>query len=176
MKSILSIRMLQGPSWSWLYGSWIYNYLCNQCLSPLKLWVRIPLMRGVLDATLCYKVCQWIATGRWFSPGTPVPSTNKTDRLDRTEILLKVALSTITPVIMFNFDLLYIKNTYTRSVCVIDRKADPQYGQTKDYEFVLMRVASPLYLWTVVSVSWSYKNPSQHFGVVQKRCHHLIEK
>jgi hypothetical protein len=34
----------------------------------------------------------------------------------------------------------------------------------------------PLYLWTVVSVGWSYKNPSQHFGVVQKRCHHLIEK
>jgi hypothetical protein len=24
-----------GPSWSW-----IYNYLCNQCLSLLKLWVR----------------------------------------------------------------------------------------------------------------------------------------
>jgi hypothetical protein len=23
----------EGPSWS--YGSWIYNYLCNQCLSPL---------------------------------------------------------------------------------------------------------------------------------------------
>ena len=21
----------------WSYGSWIYNYLCNQCLSPLKL-------------------------------------------------------------------------------------------------------------------------------------------
>jgi len=28
----------------WSYGSWIYNYLCNQCLSPLKLWVRIQLM------------------------------------------------------------------------------------------------------------------------------------
>ena len=26
----------QGRSSS--YGSWIYNYLCNQCLSPLKLW------------------------------------------------------------------------------------------------------------------------------------------
>jgi len=25
----------EGPSWSWSYGSWIYNYLCNQCLSPL---------------------------------------------------------------------------------------------------------------------------------------------
>jgi hypothetical protein len=29
----------------WLiYDSWIYNYLCNQCLPPLKLWVRIALM------------------------------------------------------------------------------------------------------------------------------------
>jgi len=24
--------------------SWIYNYQCNTCLSPLKLWVRILLM------------------------------------------------------------------------------------------------------------------------------------
>jgi len=28
----------------WAYGSWIYNYLCNQCISSLKLCVRIPLM------------------------------------------------------------------------------------------------------------------------------------
>jgi hypothetical protein len=28
---------------SWLYGSWIHNYLCNQCTSPLMLWVRIRL-------------------------------------------------------------------------------------------------------------------------------------
>jgi len=27
-------RDIQGLSWSWSYGSWIYNYLCNQCLSP----------------------------------------------------------------------------------------------------------------------------------------------
>ena len=33
-----------GPPWSWSYGSWIYNYLCNQCLSPLTLWVRTPFM------------------------------------------------------------------------------------------------------------------------------------
>jgi len=32
-----------GPSWSWSYGSWIYNYMCNQCLS-LQLWARTPLM------------------------------------------------------------------------------------------------------------------------------------
>jgi hypothetical protein len=35
------------------------------------------------------------ATGRKFSPGHPVSSTNKTDRHDITEILLKVALNTI---------------------------------------------------------------------------------
>ena len=32
--------------------------------------------------TLCDKVCQWLATGRWFFPGPPVSSTNKTDRHD----------------------------------------------------------------------------------------------
>jgi hypothetical protein len=32
---------------------------------------------------------------RWFSPGTPVSATNKTDCHDITEILLKVALNTI---------------------------------------------------------------------------------
>jgi hypothetical protein len=44
--------------------------------------------------TLCDKVCQWLATGRWFSPDSPVSSTNKTDNHDITEILLKVALNT----------------------------------------------------------------------------------
>jgi hypothetical protein len=34
--------------------------------------------------------------GRWFSPGTPVSSTNKTSHHDITEIRLKVALNTIT--------------------------------------------------------------------------------
>ena len=43
----------------------------------------------------CDKFCQWLAEGQWFSPGTPVPSTNKTDLHDMTEILLKVALNTI---------------------------------------------------------------------------------
>ena len=33
-------------------------------------------LRGVLDTTLCDIVCRWLATGRWFSPGTPVSSTN----------------------------------------------------------------------------------------------------
>jgi len=33
--------------------------------------------------------------GQWFSPGTPVSSTNATDSHDIAEILLKVALNTI---------------------------------------------------------------------------------
>ena len=33
--------------------------------------------------------------GLWFSPGTPVSTTNKTHRHDITEILLKVALNII---------------------------------------------------------------------------------
>jgi hypothetical protein len=36
-----------------------------------------------------FKHWQWHVAGRWFSPGTPVSSTNKTDRHNITEILLK---------------------------------------------------------------------------------------
>ena len=50
--------------------SWIYNYLWNQCLWCCEFESR---------------------SGR----GPPVSSTNKTDRHDMTEILLKVALNTI---------------------------------------------------------------------------------
>jgi hypothetical protein len=52
---------------------------------------------GVLDTTLCDKVCHVLAAGRWFYPGTPVSSTNKTDHHYITDILLKVALNTINP-------------------------------------------------------------------------------
>ena len=54
------------------------------------LWVLILLRRGVLDTTLCDKVCQWLAACQWFSLNSPVSSINIT------EILLKVALNTVT--------------------------------------------------------------------------------
>ena len=73
-----------------------YHYLCNQCLSPLNLWVRTTLRRGVLVTILRDKICQWLAAGWWFSTGTRFSSTNKTDRHDIAEILLKVALNIIT--------------------------------------------------------------------------------
>jgi hypothetical protein len=86
--------LTKGLSWPWSYGSWIYNYLCNQCPSPL-MWVQLP--PRARCTTLCDKVCQWLTAGQWFSPGPPLSSTNKTDRHDITEILLKVALNTIKP-------------------------------------------------------------------------------
>jgi hypothetical protein len=55
-------------------------------------------------------ICQWLATGRWFSPGTPVSSTNKTGRHYIAEILLKVVLYTITLTVLdmyLSLDILY---------------------------------------------------------------------
>ena len=40
LKKIQLTLIFWGPSCSWSYCSWIYNYLCNQCRSPQKLWVR----------------------------------------------------------------------------------------------------------------------------------------
>jgi hypothetical protein len=59
----------KGPSSPWSYGSWIYNYLSNQCPSPLMLWVRISIRTRC--TTFCDKVCQWLATVRWFYSGPP---------------------------------------------------------------------------------------------------------
>jgi hypothetical protein len=46
-----------------------------------------------------YNIIKFVSDLRqvWFSPRTPVSSTNKTDRDDITEILLKVALNSIKP-------------------------------------------------------------------------------
>jgi hypothetical protein len=41
------------------------------------------------------KFGQLLVTDQWFSPGTPVSSTNKTDCHDIIETLLKVVLNTI---------------------------------------------------------------------------------
>ena len=76
-------------SWSWSYGSWLYNDLCNQCQSLLYMvkCTRYNIMRLSLSVTWGRSVV--------FS------ATNKTDRYDITEILLKVALNTITLTILF---------------------------------------------------------------------------
>ena len=85
---------MKGPSCLWSYGSWIYNYICNQCLSPLTLWVRI-LIRASVQHYVIKFFSNLQQVGGFFFPGMLVFSTNKTDRHDITEILLKMALNTI---------------------------------------------------------------------------------
>ena len=78
------------------------------------LWAWIQLRQGVFDTTFCDKVCQWFAAGQWFSPGSPVSSTNKTDRHNIVEILLKVAFNfiTITPCRVSIYFNSYIKELF----------------------------------------------------------------
>ena len=71
-----------------------FLHFITSCFPDYMVWISF--RRGVLNTTLCDKVCQWLTIGRWFSPGTLASSTNKTDHHDIAEILLKVALNTIT--------------------------------------------------------------------------------
>jgi len=90
------------------------------------LWVWILLRRGVLDTTLCDKVCQWLTAGKWFSPGTLISSINKTDRHDITEILLKVALNTINQTNHQCMSQLFTINVY-----IVHTKTDKWKGYSK---------------------------------------------
>jgi hypothetical protein len=93
------LPLIKGPSWSWSYGSWIFNYLCNQCLSPLKFKLH---SWRVLDTTLYDSLS---VTWSWFSL---VCSTNKNWLYNITEILLKVALNTIMlPPLINSYDNMY---------------------------------------------------------------------
>ena len=92
-------RMKNESSWPWSYGSLTRNYRCNQCLSPLNIYNVVssnPVQARRTRYNIIYKVCHWLAAGPWFSPGSLVSSTNETVPHDITEILLKVALNTIT--------------------------------------------------------------------------------
>ena len=57
------------------YGSWIYNYLCNQCLSP-----QCCEFESCSDKV--YSIQHYVTCGGsvFFFPGNPVSSSNKTDR------------------------------------------------------------------------------------------------
>ena len=62
--------------------------------------------------------------GRWFSPGTSVTSTKKTNPHDITEILLKVALGTLTLTLTLDFvcfaqSCTSIISTVTKKIIVI---------------------------------------------------------
>jgi len=84
---------------TFLYDSWVL-YSKTKIKSVIYLLFSYQFesdsCRGVLDTTLCDKVCQGLAAGRWFFPGTLVSSTNTTVSHDIFKIMLKVSLNTIT--------------------------------------------------------------------------------
>jgi hypothetical protein len=45
-----------------------------------------------VEVSHALQLSQWLAACRWFSSSTPISSTNKTDRSEKTEILLKMAI------------------------------------------------------------------------------------
>ena len=68
----------------------------------------IPAQARSTRYNICDKVCQWLATGQWFSPGIVVSSTNRTDRHDIAKILLKVVLNAIPPSLKLFKDYLFL--------------------------------------------------------------------
>ena len=149
--------------------------------------VRISLRRGVLDITLCDNVCQKLTTGRCFSPGTPVSSTNKTDSHDITEILLEVALSTkktqinwdfTVDICIFHYALLNETWlwTYTLSILHYQLRFDCghiHYQLRLDWTYTL---STETWLWKYTLSTetwlWTYTLSTMHYQV-RLDCEHI---
>ena len=84
----------------------------------------------MLYTTSCDKVCQCLATGRWFSPGAPVSSNNKTDCHDIADILLKMTLNTITLTSCITVQTISGEMTSVLALSVVNHGFDPQSGKT----------------------------------------------
>jgi len=110
-----------------LSRSWSHSSICNKCPTPLKFWLRIPLMAAWVYSIQDYviKVCKWLVAGQWFSLGTPVFPTNKTDRHYITEILLTVALNTITLILTPIRRLYLIKNVLFNLLSICFKMLQP---------------------------------------------------
>ena len=83
-------------------GSWIYNYLCNQCISP---HASSNPAHGEVYSILHYVIKLSVTCGRsvvFSGYSGPVSSINKTDCHDITEILLKVALIWFKHIVLSN--------------------------------------------------------------------------
>ena len=87
--------------------SFYFQVLISICskdhLSLLMLWGWIPLRWDVLNITLlslCDKVCQWLAAGRWFSPVLRFPPPIKlTPRYNWNIVESGIDTITLTPLV-----------------------------------------------------------------------------
>jgi hypothetical protein len=83
-------RLLGASGYQFYHNKYQYSSSIYRRQSSATVYCRTPMMNTA-------SLIVFIATCRWFSPGTPVSSTNKTDSHDIAEILLKVTLTTINP-------------------------------------------------------------------------------
>jgi hypothetical protein len=60
------------PSWIH-FSDWIICGVWGKQDVLKNIQLKIPWLIVIKCTTLWDKVCQWLMTGRWFSPGTPVP-------------------------------------------------------------------------------------------------------
>ena len=87
------MTIVDGPSWSW--SVYITTTVVSTNTAHSEVYsIENYVIKFVRDA---------------FSPVTPISSTNKTDRHDIAEILLEVALSTITSNVILKSSLRYDK-------------------------------------------------------------------
>jgi len=70
----------------------VVGFTTTYAISAYHHWCCVRISIRGRCTTLCDKVCQWLAAVWWYSP---VSSTNKTDRHDINDILLKVGLNII---------------------------------------------------------------------------------
>jgi hypothetical protein len=118
---------------SWSYISWIYNYLCNQWLSPLKLQFRIPLMTRCTRCNIMWSIFQRLTAGRWFSPYTTISSTSKPDRHYIAGILLKMLKSSLFKTLKYEKDWWQIQHYLTEFVDIdfIQGRNPPIYRRSR---------------------------------------------
>ena len=105
--SMKVIIWTQSSLYKHTYGSYITIWLSWAVVIVIawQLDLQLPMLSvpittaGVSSNLVRGKVhsIQHYVTGRWFSPGTTDSSTNKTDRHDVTDLLLKVGFNTINP-------------------------------------------------------------------------------
>ena len=147
--------------------AWIYNYLCNRCLSSLMLWVRLTLR--VRRTTFCDKVCQWLAAVRWLSQGTPV-SSNKTDRHDMYMLsgseLIDTENISLTSQNMKFVSFIFCRASWYFSVSIIFTDTVNISRKTVDTEYTY-------YSWCMTStdiVKWRKRNDYENFekGMIMK--------
>ena len=94
----ISVMKLK-PLFSFIYVETHWQPIAHGATVVVIVWyleLQLPMQSVPINTSVVIQHYAIFAAGRWFSPGTPVSSTNKTNCHDITEILLKVALNTIT--------------------------------------------------------------------------------